>query len=605
MTFFKKLFYTPIQSTHTISTSSGFHLRPIAQFVAIAKEYTCDIVLLSNKRRVSAKSINDVLSLSLEQHHTFTLICHGKDAPQASLALKNCFILLMKHEPQLMPKQNHKETHHYQGNILEAETLASGIAIAPLYYYEEKRHFSGSPHSFEEALAQSLKELSLFTPNNQGIYLAQKALLLSLAQEVQGFKAFEHKLNLSSQALKGTKLEAKQSDYQDILQRMQKHLGIEIEVSYPSTPFILLADDLLPSHIEALKDTAVKGVILKETSPLSHTAILLRASGIPSVIANIQETREKQEILLDAFAQIILIDPSKEDKEQALKRLKKSLKEKNIAHERRFENAHTKQNKVIKVLANIGDIASAQEAREAGAEGIGLLRSEFLFKSLKPTLEAQIQAYQTIFSLFDDITVRTLDIGGDKNLPYISIPIESNPFLGIRGVRLFRTHPHILEEQILAIFKASKQQKIKIMFPMVSSVEEFNKAKTFSLNIAKKHHLDISHIAFGIMIEVPSVLFLLSEFNKVVDFYSIGTNDLSQYLFATERTHPLLKIDALSPVIFSAIEMIESQVNKPLSICGELASNSKALKKLLDLEIKILSVTVNSIAQIKEEIRGM
>ena len=141
------------------------------------------------------------------------------------------------------------------------------------------------------------------------------------------------------------------------------------------------------------------------------------------------------------------------------------------------------------------------------------------------------------------------------------------------------------------------------MFPMVSSVEEFTQTKSFALNVAQKYQLDISHLRFGIMIEVPSVLLLLESFNNVVDFYSIGTNDLTQYLFAIERTHPLLKADALSPALFSAIEIILNKATKPVSICGELAANKNAIPKLLNLGMEILSVSPKSIAQTKEEIR--
>ena len=218
-------------------------------------------------------------------------------------------------------------------------------------------------------------------------------------------------------------------------------------------------------------------------------------------------------------------------------------------------------------------------------------------------METQKKAYQEIFDLFDDITVRTLDVGGDKALPYIQIPSEANPFLGVRGVRLFRTHPQLLEEQLHAIFLAAGDKAVKIMFPMVSSVEEFTQAKNIAQNVAKKYQLDISHILFGIMIEVPSVLFLLEAFNDVVDFYSIGTNDLTQYLFAIERTHPTLKTDALSPVVFSAIESILKTASKPVSICGELASNKNAIATLLDMGLETLSVSPKSIAPTKESIR--
>ena len=317
--------------------------------------------------------------------------------------------------------------------------------------------------------------------------------------------------------------------------------------------------------------TKAQAVILKETAIHSHTAILLRGAGIPSLIADTCEIDTVHPVILDAHAGLIVTDPSEKDLEQAQLRMKEDTKQDLEAREKRFEPATTKEGKQIKVLANVTDVDSAISAKEEGAEGIGLLRTEFLFKEKKPSFNHQVASYEKIFALFDDITIRTLDVGGDKALPYIKLVKEDNPFLGVRGVRLFQTHPEIIEEQLLAMFVAAQNKKIKIMFPMVSSVEEFNHAKTFAVDIAKKHQLAIDNIAFGIMIEVPSVLFLLEEFNKVVDFYSIGTNDLTQYLFAIERTHPTLKSDDFSPAVFHALEMIVKKADKPVSICGELA----------------------------------
>jgi len=296
-------------------------------------------------------------------------------------------------------------------------------------------------------------------------------------------------------------------------------------------------------------------------------------------------------------------DSTFEDMQKAKVLQEQNKKDKAHSASKRFESAQTTQGKTIKVYANVGDVLSAKVAKEEGAEGIGLLRSEFLFKSTKPSLETQTKAYAEIFDSFEDVTVRTLDVGGDKALPYINIPLEDNPFLGVRGVRLFRTHPEILAEQLHAIFVASQGKKVKIMFPMVSTVEEFSKAKTFAKDVAQKHNIDISHIDFGIMIEVPSTLFLIEAFNEMVDFYSIGTNDLTQYLFAVERTHHLLKVDALSPVVFSALQSVVTQANKPVSICGELAANTNAIDKLVNLGLTTLSVNPKSIAQTKETIR--
>ena len=365
----------------------------------------------------------------------------------------------------------------------------------------------------------------------------------------------------------------------------------------------MVADDLLPSAIHTLKRSHVQGVILKKTSATSHTAILLRASGIPSLILDTDLEMTTSPVILDADAAVLITVPTTEDLEKANTGKENHKDKHHKAHEKRFQSSQTKAGKNIQVFANVSDVTSAKVAKEEGAEGIGLLRTEFLFDTVKPTIEEQTKAYKTIFPLFSNITVRTLDIGGDKSLPYVKLPEEKNPFLGIRGVRLFKTHPELLEEQLLAIFLATKSRALKIMFPMIATVDEFVEAKAFAQNVASQHELDISHLQFGMMIEVPSVLFLIEEFNKVVDFYSIGTNDLTQYLFAIERTHPTLKTDTLSPVVFSALENILKQSTKPVSICGELASDTNAIPKLLALGLKTLSVSGKSVAQTKEYIR--
>jgi phosphocarrier protein FPr len=505
-------------------------------------------------------------------------------------------------------KQIEKETYSYEGSSIEGEIISEGIAIAPLYNYIAKEILHESDLSFQEALDKSLYELeALYSRHkendNATIYLAQKELLASLGQKSQTLKELEQLVEEASQQLLGTKLDSKRSDYQDLLQRVKKHLGIELKVTFSDTSFILLANDLLPSEIDTLAKTKVSGVILKETSANSHTAILLRSAGITSLIADTTQLIQNRTVILDAHSGSVVYAPSSDDLQKATSRLEKNEVQKTLASTKRFEHATTTKGKHIKVFANVADVSSAKVAKEEGAEGIGLLRSEFLFKEEKPTLKLQTQAYEEIFALFDDITVRTLDIGGDKNLPYINLPKEDNPFLGIRGIRLFQTHPEIMAEQLQAIFLASKNKTIKIMFPMVSTIEEFNEAKYFASEVAKKHQLDISQLQFGIMIEVPSVLFLIEAFNQVVDFYSIGTNDLTQYLFAIERTHTTLKVDALSPVVFNAIETIVKKATKPVSICGELAANTQAISKLLDRGIETLSVSAKSIAQTKEEIR--
>ena len=607
MSMFSLFFSKPSTLSLTITAGNGFHLRPVAKFVTVAKGYTSDITATFKGRTVNAKGVNSLLSLSLEKGDTFLLTCKGKDAEEAKVTLKDTFFTLMEADTEMQVLD--KEVTSYEGDTLDAEIIASGIAIASSFIYNESYvQDTTHAHPFHEAVTLSLHELETLYKTKQNepnaeIYLAQKELLSSLKYDLVTLENFEERIKQATSELLGTKMEAKIIDYKDILHRIKTNMGLKLDIAFPEEPFILLANDLLPSQIETLSQTKAEAVVLKETSIHSHTAILLRGAGIPSLIADTSEIHTEHPIILDAHAGLIVLNPSEKDLLQAQLRMTEDAKQNMEAQEKRFESATTKKGKQIKVLANVTDVATAVSAKEEGAEGIGLLRTEFLFKEKKPSFAHQVASYEKIFALFDDITIRTLDVGGDKALPYIKLEKEDNPFLGIRGVRLFQTHPEIMEEQLHAMFVAANNKKIKIMFPMVSSVEEFNHAKTFTEEVAKKNQLNIENIKFGIMVEVPSVLFLLEELNKVVDFYSIGTNDLTQYLFAIERTHPTLKSDDFSPAVFRALEMIVQNADKPVSICGELAGRRKAIPTLLNIGIETLSVSAKTIAKTKETIR--
>ncbi|CAA6815087.1 MAG: PTS fructose transporter subunit IIBC [uncultured Sulfurovum sp.] len=604
MQFLKTLFSKPYSAKLSITSSNGFHLRPAAKFVTEAKKFRSHIKAKKGLEEVDAKSVNTLLSLNLEKGDAFTLIAQGKDAQVAIQTLATYFKTLMHEDKAIEPVTT--QVHTYQGKTVEVQSISLGVAIAPVYTYRKKEIYTATNITLQKAttLAQEeLLALSKKESNNEGIYLAQKELLTSLTSNFDTLEMFEKRIEEQSHALIGGKHESKRADYQDILQRVKQQLGYTYVFDFPTEPFILIADDLLPSTISQLKQTAIEGVILRETSSTSHTAILLKAEGITSVICSTHFELHKRPIILDASCGVIVLQPSKDDVSQAALSQKKHEEEEERAYLKRFEPARTRKGKEVIVLANVSSIESAKEAKNEGAQGIGLLRTEFLFTKTQPSLEEQTQAYTDIFALFETITVRTLDVGGDKNLPYIDLKHEANPFLGIRGVRLFKSHSNIMDEQLHAIFKAANNKSIKVMFPMVSTVEEFNHAKSFAQEVAKKYHIDISNIDFGIMIEVPSVLFLLKEFNTVVDFYSIGTNDLTQYLFATERTHPTLEVNPLSPLIFNVIQSIIKNATKPVSLCGELASNISAIPQLLPLKVHTLSVSSKHIGKVKEEIR--
>ncbi len=615
MNFLKRLFKTKNTTTNTltITSANGFHLRPIAQFVNEAKKYNATITLLAHNQEVSATQVPKILSLSLEKGDSFELKCKGKEAQKASQALSSLFKRLM-HDDKVEEKILQEEAT-YESPLIKGESLSKGISLAPLVLANIIETNGNSAICLSSAIDFSIQELeSLYEENknqpNVEIFLAQQQLLeseLFLSFKDESIDEFKKTIQIEIEKLKGSKFESRIADYLDVQQRVLKHMGYSRELQLPLFPYILVAKELLPSDIEKLIKTPIKGVILQSGTTTSHTAILLRSAAIPSLIIH-EKIELSKNAILDANSGSLILNPSQNDLKKAIKRQKEFLETLKIGFNKRFEKSITTTGININILANITDLNSAKEAKGLGANGIGLLRTEFLFTQHKPTIQEQQNAYQEIFNLFNEVTVRTLDIGGDKSLPYINIEKEENPFLGIRGIRFSLQEETLFKEQLLAIGLASanaKETKVKIMFPMVSRPQEFTKAKEIALEIYKEHHISLKQIEFGIMLEVPSVIFALRAFDQLVDFYSIGSNDLTQYLFATERTHPTLSVKIDSPILFSALKYIKEQTDKPISICGEIASLEVASKQLIELGYQTLSVSTKLIPHLKEHIRQL
>ena len=616
MNFIKNFFNKTESISLLVNSPNGFHLRPIASFVNEAKKFDEEIILQKGDKQADAKSINAILSLTLEENDSFELIVRGREPQRILTSLKKFFQTLMYQEKKEKSEEkitdyplSSKEEIPYSTTPIKGNTICNGIAIAELYQAQIKLTNSDTTLSFHDALQASIIELQkLYTKYknqaNASIYLTHKTLLEDDAiQKLDDIQTFNSYIKENIQTLQATAFDARRADYLDIQKRVLSHMGQSSQLILPDTPCILFGDDLLPSEVATLPDSSVVGVVLKKTSLVSHTAILLKSFSIPTIVTK-ENLQNAQESILDANLGLLIINPTQDELEIARERATQHLKINQEAFEKRFEPTKDKNNLEVKVLANITDLPSAKYAKDQGADGVGLLRSEFLFKEREPTIEEQTKAYREIFKQFDEITIRTLDVGGDKALPYIKIPQENNPFLGIRGIRLLETHPEIIQRQLKAILRASKGKAIKIMFPMISTPQEFINAKTTTLNIAKKYKLSSDNISFGIMVEVPSVLFELDAFNPLVDFYSIGTNDLTQYLFAIERTHPTLSTDPLSPTLFKALKLIKDKTTKPISICGEIAGVPEAIPKLLEMEFVSLSMAPSQIPLIKETIRN-
>ncbi|PWH19297.1 MAG: phosphoenolpyruvate--protein phosphotransferase [Anaerolineae bacterium] len=383
---------------------------------------------------------------------------------------------------------------------------------------------------------------------------------------------------------------------------------------------IVVAEELFPSDTAQLDASKVMGIVTARGGATSHAAIFARSLGIPAVVGVGDKLLDHQSIsmlIIDGELGDVILNPTEET---IIAYTARKEKEENSSKHAKLEckkPAITKDEKVVEIVANIGQIGEAEEALELGAEGVGLLRTEFLYldRENAPTEDEQYEIYHQIAEVFGKhpVVIRTLDIGGDKRLPYISQLPEENPFLGVRGLRLCLLQPELLKCQLRAILRAAVGHNLKIMFPMVSTVNEIKQAR--QLLEEAKYELTDRQVAFGdveigIMIEIPSAALISDHLSLYVDFFSIGTNDLTQYTLAVDRTNHLVQnlADAFHPAVLRLIDRtIKSahQSGRWVGLCGELAGEILAAPILLGLHLDEFSMSKASIPSIKQIIRSL
>jgi len=418
-------------------------------------------------------------------------------------------------------------------------------------------------------------------------------------------------------ALKDPTLSARADDVRDVGTRVLRlMLGIkDDEARLPDTPVVVLARELSPSETASFDTKRVLGFGIVEGGPTSHIAILARALGLPAVVSadeSILSLKNGSQLILNGNDGTLIPDPSSETMASANEARERWLGARRIAQEQSNEPAITLDGHRVDVTANAGSTANAVEAMKMGADGIGLLRTEFLFleRTTAPSEEEQFAEYKSIAETMDGrpVIVRTLDIGGDKPLPYIELKPELNPFLGERGIRLCLNRPELFREQLRAILRASKHGKLRIMFPMVSDINELRRARALVEEIQQE--LDAEPVQLGIMIEVPSAALMADVFAPEVDFFSIGTNDLTQYTIAIDRGHPALASmhDGLHPAVLRLIaKTIDAahKYGKRADICGELGSDPLAIPILIGLGMDELSVSIPAVPTVKAQVRTL
>jgi phosphocarrier protein FPr len=412
-------------------------------------------------------------------------------------------------------------------------------------------------------------------------------------------------------------LAARSADLHDVGYRVLRLLvGADgTGTKLPDHPVVIMAKDLAPSDTAALDKDRVLGFGTAVGGPTAHSAIIARALSLPAVVSageRVLDIADGTMVILNGETGIVTIEPDEAAIAEAKAAQEKWLALRQAAQKSSTEPAVTKDGHRVEVVANIGGVADADKAMLSGAEGVGLLRTEFLFleRTEAPTEDEQFAVYCDIAKAMagQPVIIRTLDIGGDKPLPYIEVPPEANPFLGERGIRLCLNRPELLRQQLRAILRAAEFGQLRIMFPMVADISEWRAARAMVEEV--RAELNAPVVELGIMVEIPSAAMMADAFATEVDFFSVGTNDLTQYTLAMDRMHPSLagKSDGLHPAVLRLIANTIKAAHangKWVGVCGELGADSQAGPILVGLGVDELSVTVPSIATVKANVRAM
>lgn len=425
------------------------------------------------------------------------------------------------------------------------------------------------------------------------------------------------------ESMKNEYMRERAADVRDVGNRLFAQLSERkgTQLSDIGEPVILVADDLTPSDTVQLDKNLVLGFVTRIGGKTSHTAILANSLGIAAILGlgdGIDHIQHGDELLIDGSTGSCMVNPSTATKESyhALMLRDEAEKAELLAYVER--DAVTKDGFRVELAANIGTVEESASLLSQGAEAVGLYRTEFLFmgQSQMPDEETQYKAYRQVAEAMKGrpVVIRTLDIGGDKELPYLDLPKEMNPFLGYRAIRLCLDRKELLITQLRAILRAGVHGDVKIMFPMISGMEEWRQAKEIYEQVRKQlsdegiHYAD--SVELGIMIEIPSAALLASRFAKEVDFFSIGTNDLVQYTVAVDRMNEKVAYlyDYFHPAVIRLIKTVidaSNDVGKWTGMCGSMAGDPLAAPLLLGLGLHEWSMAASSLSKVKKVITDL
>ncbi|WP_168788414.1 phosphoenolpyruvate--protein phosphotransferase [Paraburkholderia aromaticivorans] len=633
----------------TLPNPAGLHARPAAVVAVEAKKYKSDIRLLRGGDSANAKSVVSLMGLATQFGDKVCVQAAGPDAAEAAGAIARLLASGSGEKPGDAPAAPPataspapvaaSRTAPADADELAGVSASPGLAVGKVVQFRQEvidvAEAGESPQRerarLESARHEARQQIEavktrLTDPSKAQILDAHLELLddpdlndLAIgavsAGKSAGFAwraAFEKQAR-TLEALDNPLLRERAGDIRDVGRRVLALLaGVkQAHIDVPADS-ILIAEELSPSDTASLDRTKVVGFCTTTGGATSHVAILARSLGIPAICGIDEEALQLADgtfVVLDGTRGSLRRNPGAGEIEKARERIDRQIAKREEEKLAAVKLAMTADGHRVEVVANIRNAQEARDAVSAGAEGVGLLRSEFLFdnRDTAPSEDEQAAQYCAVAEALGrerPLVVRTLDVGGDKPLSYLPLPEEDNPFLGLRGVRVSLDRPDIFRTQLRAILRAASIGNLHVMFPMVATIEEVRAAKKILLEEAGDRANDVK---VGVMIEVPSAALIAEPLAREVDFFSIGTNDLTQYTLAMDRGHPKLarQADALHPAVLRLIGMTVDGAHKHgkwVGVCGGIASDAMAVPVLVGLGVDELSVSVPAVGSIKAQL---
>ncbi|WP_047335772.1 phosphoenolpyruvate--protein phosphotransferase [Pseudomonas protegens] len=629
-----------------VAHHGGLHARPAALVRQTALSFNSHSQLTFKDKSAPCTSLIALMSLGIGEQEEVLVSCQGddcQDALQAMLQTLGTAMATDTHGETPVPAAAAQGP--VEDGMLAGVCAAPGLVCGPLVRLNAmalaEDHGQHPPEPQRQALSAALDQVrgeirhtleqarQRRDQQEQDIFSAHLALLedptlldaaeASIAQGRAATHAWSAAITEQCQILQqlgSTLLAERANDLRDLQQRVLRALlGEAWHYDLPAGA-IVAAEELTPSDLLQLSAQGVAGLCMAAGGATSHVAILARGKGLPCLVAlgpQVLRIDSGRQVVLDANGGRLELEPDPQRIAQVQQAGETQRQRRALQQQKAHEPALTQDGQQIEVAANVASSDEARDAHQGGADGVGLLRTEFLFvdRQTAPDQEEQRQAYQAVLNAMGDkpVIIRTIDVGGDKQLDYLPLPVEANPVLGLRGIRLAQARPELLDQQLRALLQVSPVQRCRVMLPMVTEVAEL-------LHIRQRLDLFAAELGLslrpelGVMIEVPAAALMAEQLAEHADFLSIGTNDLSQYTLAMDRDHAGLaaRVDALHPALLRLIAQTCAGARRHgrwVGVCGALASDPLATPVLIGLGVSELSVSPPQVGEIKDRVRQL